>query len=162
MESYLQGQDLWEIIGGSETTPPEEDAAAMRKWRIKAGKAMFAIKTTIEEEMLEHIRYASTPKNAWDILATRFSKKNDMRLQLLENDLLAVRQGDLDINQYFTKVKSICREISELDPGSRISDDRMRRIIIHGLRPEYRGFIAAVQGWPTPPSLEDLENLLAN
>ena len=23
IESYLQGQDLWEVVGGSETTPPE-------------------------------------------------------------------------------------------------------------------------------------------
>ena len=38
----------------------------------------------------------------------------------------------------------------------------MKRIIIHGLRPEYRGFIAAIQGWPTQPSLLQLENLLAD
>ena len=56
MMSYLQGQDIWEIVGGCETTPPEEDSnAALRKWRIKAGKAMFALNTTIGEEMLEHI-----------------------------------------------------------------------------------------------------------
>ena len=56
MMSYLQGQDLWEVVGGSETMPPEEDSnGALRKWRIKADKTMFALKTTIEEEMLEHI-----------------------------------------------------------------------------------------------------------
>lgn len=54
MESYLQRQDLWEIVGGSDVIPPKE-AGAMKKWRIKAGKAMFVIKTTIEEELLEHI-----------------------------------------------------------------------------------------------------------
>ena len=54
--SYLQGQDLWEIVGRCETTPPKEDfKGALRKWRIKADKAMFVLKTTIREEMLEHI-----------------------------------------------------------------------------------------------------------
>jgi len=38
----------------------------------------------------------------------------------------------------------------------------MRRIIINGLRPEYHGFIATIRGWPTQPSLVELENLLAN
>ena len=38
----------------------------------------------------------------------------------------------------------------------------MRRIIIHGLRPEYRSFVAAIQGWPIQPSFVELENLLAN
>ncbi|KAG6469327.1 hypothetical protein ZIOFF_074040 [Zingiber officinale] len=162
MESYLQGQDLWEVVGGSEATQPTEDAnGILRKWKIKAGKAMFALKITIEEEMLEHIRDAKTPKEVWDIFATLFSKKNDTRLQLLENELLSIAQCDKTIAQYFHKVKLICREISELDPSAPIGEARIKRIIIHGLRPEYRGFIAAIQGWPTQPSLLEFENLLA-
>ncbi|KAG6504552.1 hypothetical protein ZIOFF_036886 [Zingiber officinale] len=93
MESYLQGQDLWEVVGGSEVMQPAEVAnGILRKWRIKAGKAMFALKITIEEEMLEHIRDAKTPK----------------------------------------EVKSICREISELDLEAPIGETRIKRIIIHG------------------------------
>ena len=106
MESYLQGQDLWEIVAGSETTPPDNDQA-LRKWKIKVGKAMFAIKTSIEEEMLEHIRRADTPKVAWDTFATLFSKKNNVRLQLLENELMSTAQRNMTITQYFTKVKSL-------------------------------------------------------
>nr|KAJ0206902.1 hypothetical protein LSAT_V11C500256870 [Lactuca sativa] len=163
MKSYLQGQDLWEVVGGSETTPPEEDVnGALRKWKIKAGKAMFALKTTIEEEMLEHIRDENTPKEAWDRFVTLFSKKNDTRLQLLENKLLSISQRDMTIAQYFHKVKSICREITELDPQSVIAEARMKRIIIHGLRPEYRSFITVVQGWLVQPSLVEFENLLAS
>ncbi|KAM0985458.1 hypothetical protein PS2_012493 [Malus domestica] len=150
MESYLQGQDLWDVVGGNEVAQPEEDTSGtLRKWKIKAGKAMFALKTTIEEEMMEHIWDAKTPK------------KNDTRLQLLENELLSMAQRDMTIAQYFHKVKLICREISELDPTAPIGKTRMKRIIIHGLRPEYRGFIAAIQGWLTQPSLVEFENLLA-
>ena len=65
-------------------------------------------------------------------------------------------------SQYFTKVKSIYREISQLEPKEKISEAYMKRIIIHGLRPEYNGFIAAVRGWPTQPSLVELKNLLTN
>ncbi|KAK3119631.1 hypothetical protein QOZ80_9AG0673040 [Eleusine coracana subsp. coracana] len=36
MESYLQGQDLWEVIEGAKAVPPEKESA-LRKWRIKAG-----------------------------------------------------------------------------------------------------------------------------
>lgn len=57
MESYLQDQDLWKIIGGSDSTPPSaEDADALEMWWIKAEKALFAIKITIQKEMLEHIQ----------------------------------------------------------------------------------------------------------
>ncbi|KAE8665979.1 tir-nbs resistance protein [Hibiscus syriacus] len=163
MESYLQGQDLWEVVDGGEVTQPEtEDAnGILRKWKIKAGKAMFALKTTIEEEMLEHIRDAKTPKEVCDTFVTLFSKRNDTKLQLLENKLLSMAQRDMAIAQYFHKVKSICREISELDPTAAIGEARIKRIIVHGLRPKYRWFVTAVQGWPTQPSLVEFENMLA-
>lgn len=38
----------------------------------------------------------------------------------------------------------------------------MKRIIIHVHRPEYNGFIATARGWPTQPTLVELENLLTN
>nr|KAJ0202774.1 hypothetical protein LSAT_V11C500268520 [Lactuca sativa] len=96
--------------------------------------------------MLEHIRDGNTPKEAWDTFVTLFSKKNDTRLQLLENDLLSISQCDMTIAQYFHKVKSICPEITELDPQSVIAEARMKRIIIRGPRPEYRSFVTTVQG----------------
>ena len=138
------------MVGG-ETTPPK-NAKALRKWKIKARKALFAIKTSIKEEMLEHIKHVNALKAAWDTFSTLFSKKNDVRLQLLENKLMSVAQRDMTITQYFTKVKFLCCEIFELDLTSNISDSRMRKIIIHGLRPEYRSFVAAIQGWPIQPS----------
>ena len=163
MMSYMQGQDLWEVVNGSEITQPEaEDAnGILRKWKIKVGKAMFALKTTIEEDVLEHIRDATTPYEAWNTFTKLFSKKNDTRLQLLESKLLSVAQRDLTIAQYFHKVKMLCREISELDLEAPIGETRMKRIIIHGLRPEFRGFVAAIQGWQNQPSLVEFENLLA-
>ena len=50
------------------------------------------------------------------------SKKNDTRLQLLENELLSISQCDIMIAQYFYKVKLICREMTELDPKSVIRE----------------------------------------
>ena len=63
MESYLQGQDLWAIVGGNEVAP-HEDVAALKKWKIKAGKATFTIRTTIENDMLEHIRHTNSTNEA--------------------------------------------------------------------------------------------------
>ena len=84
---------MWDVVGGTEVNL-FEDAAALKKWNIKAGKAMFAIKTTIDEEMLEHISIVETPKKAWDTFASFFSKKNDARLQFLENELLSIAQRE--------------------------------------------------------------------
>ncbi|KAL0287179.1 UNVERIFIED_CONTAM: hypothetical protein Sangu_2704900 [Sesamum angustifolium] len=104
----------------------------------------------------------NTPKEAWDTFAKLFSKKNDTKLQLIESELLSAAQRDLTVAQYVHKVKSLCREISELDPKVLIGEARMKRIIIHGLKSEFRSFVVAVQGWPTQPSLVEFKNLLAS
>ena len=76
---YLLGQDLWEMVGGLNTTPPT-DAEELRNWKIKAGKAMYVLSITIEDGLLHHIKDARTPKEAWDTLATLLAKKNDAKL----------------------------------------------------------------------------------
>ncbi|KAL8153640.1 hypothetical protein V2J09_011400 [Rumex salicifolius] len=165
MESYLQGQDLWETVAGASTSPPEStptNTEALRKWKVRAAKALYVIKVTIETHLIEHIRDVKTPKEAWDTFASLFSRANDAWLQVLENEIGTIAQGQMSISQYFMKVKNICHEISQLDKESAISEARMRRIIIRGLRPEYNSFITAIQGWPTQPSLLELENLLVN
>jgi hypothetical protein len=80
----MQGQDLWKVVNESETLQPkaEDTHGTLRKWKIKVGKSFFALKTTIDDDMLKHIRDAKTPKEAWDTFAKLFSKKNDTRLQL--------------------------------------------------------------------------------
>ena len=44
---------MWEVVRGNEITPPPIiEAKALWRWKIKVAKAMFAIKTTIEEKKL--------------------------------------------------------------------------------------------------------------
>lgn len=90
------------------------------------------------------------------------SRKNEARLQLLENELAGTSQGNLSISQNFTKAKSICREISQLALDEKVSEARIKRIIIHDLRHGYNGFMPAMMGWPSRPSFVELENLLVN
>ncbi|XP_076944962.1 exocyst complex component EXO84A-like [Bidens hawaiensis] len=82
-------QDLWEVTNGEDVVEPRIDTnGAIHKWRVKVGRAMYLLKTTIEENLLDHIRDQATPKQAWDTIASLFSKRNDTKLQLLENELL--------------------------------------------------------------------------
>lgn len=65
---------------------------------------MFAINTSIEGKMVEHIRKATSPKEAWNTLAKCFAKKNE---------LMSLTQGSLLVRDYFMKVKFMCQEIFE-------------------------------------------------
>ncbi|KAG5598025.1 hypothetical protein H5410_039257 [Solanum commersonii] len=152
MQYYFIGQELWDIISGSDTTPPT-DVEAAKRWKVKAGKTMYALTVTIEDEFLQQIKNAKTLKEAWDTLATIFAKKNDARLQRLENELLLISQRNMTISQYFSKVKSLSNEISKLDPENVITERRMRRYY-------YSWSKAGVQRHNY--SHMRLENLLAN
>lgn len=112
---------------------------------------MFVLKIKIKEDLEEHIKDAETPNVSWETLAKLFLKKNETRLQLLEKEPAGISQGTLSINQYFTKVKNICQEISHLGLEEKVSEARMRRLIINGLRPERSVFMAAVSRCPIQP-----------
>ena len=94
--------------------------------------------------MLEHIHDVKTPKEVWDSFASLFSKTNNARLQMFENEIGSVSQGGMSISEYFLKIKRICHDITQLDEESKITDARKRRIIIRGLKPEYNGFVTDV------------------
>ncbi|EXB63628.1 hypothetical protein L484_026970 [Morus notabilis] len=40
MESYLQAQDVKEIVSGTEELPLPQDTNNVRRWKVKAEKAM--------------------------------------------------------------------------------------------------------------------------
>ncbi|XXG86593.1 hypothetical protein AAC387_Pa11g1455 [Persea americana] len=165
MEAHFQGQDSWELVAGSDTEIPAdipENAELRRKWKIKCGKALFAIRTSIRKEFIDHVRDVGSPRQVWEILERLFSKKNTARLQFLENELAMTTQGGMSISEFFLRIKNICTEISELDPDEKISEARVRRFIIRGLNKEYTPFVTAIQGWASQPSVEELENLLSN
>lgn len=97
--------------------------------------------------MLNRIREA--PKEVWDTLAAC-------------SQLKMSTQKEMMTPQYFNNVKSLCHQISELDPTTKFAESTMKMKIICGLRPELRGLIAEIQDWPIQPSLVELKNLLAN
>ena len=53
------------FVSGSETIPPFViDVESLCKWKVKIRKAIFVIKTIVEEEMIEHVRNTKTLKEA--------------------------------------------------------------------------------------------------
>ncbi|KAJ0086611.1 hypothetical protein Patl1_07274 [Pistacia atlantica] len=165
MEAYLQGQNLWELVIGADAGIPTdipEHAESRRKWKIKCGKTLFALRTSISKEFIDHVRDVSSPKEVWDTLEKLCTKKNTARLQLLENELAMLKQGGMSISEYFLRVKSIYAEISKIDEDDKISEARLRRYLVGGLRKEHGPFVTSIQGWSQQPSIEELENLLSN
>ena len=64
MEAYLQGQDLWDLVSGDDTLLEDtlQLAVARRKWKIKYGNALFALKTSMSKEYINHVHELNFPK----------------------------------------------------------------------------------------------------
>ena len=101
----------------------------------------------INKEYIDYVRDLKSPKQVWDTLQKLFTKKNTARLQFLENKLAMVTQDNLFVEEYFLKVKNLCYEISELDAEKSVSDARLQRYLICGLRKEFMPYVSSIQGW---------------
>ncbi|KAK3023537.1 hypothetical protein RJ639_044891 [Escallonia herrerae] len=132
MEAYLQGQDLWDLVDSADSDIPNdtlENAEPRRKWKIKCGKALFALRTSISKEHIDHIRDVNSPKKVWRTLERLFTKKNTARLQLLENELAGLTQREALAKQMslqtesndvlFSKENSKSKHFSEAIGGSK-------------------------------------------
>ncbi|XP_077237257.1 uncharacterized protein LOC143878926 [Tasmannia lanceolata] len=129
---------------------------------MKNAKAEFLLKRSISHDLFEHIIGCKSESEIWTTLDGLLNKKNMARLQMLENELANTTQGGLSISQFFLKIKNLCSKISLLDPEEPISEARMKRHIIRGLKREYLPYVTSIQGWDRQPSLVEFENLLAS
>ncbi|XP_016498615.1 uncharacterized protein LOC107817324 [Nicotiana tabacum] len=165
MESYLVGEDLWEVVNESNTSPladAPKNSNARKKWKQINAKTEFVLKRSISPNLFDHIIRCKSAHEIWRTFDRLFNKKDEARLQILENELANTTQGNLSIAEYFLKVKNLCSEFSLLNPDEAISEARIRRIIIRGLKPEYIPFVTSIQGWVQQPSLEEFENFLSS
>lgn len=133
VEAYLQGQDMWELVVSADIGIPTdtlENAKPQRKRKIKYGKSLCVLKTSINKEFIDHVRDVTSLKEYWETLERLFFQKNIIRLQLLENELLMLTQRGMSIFIYFLGVKSIYTEILELDLNEEINETRLQHFFI--------------------------------
>jgi len=58
MESYLVGEDLWDVVDGNNTTSPTDEqgnADAFKTWKQLNAKAKFMLKRSISHGLFNHI-----------------------------------------------------------------------------------------------------------
>ncbi|XP_016576572.2 uncharacterized protein LOC107874256 [Capsicum annuum] len=164
MESYLMGEDLWDVVNWSNTSPLKdgsENSSAYKKWKQINAKEKFILKFPISSNLFDRIIKCKSAHDIWRTIDHLFNKKNKARVQILENELANISQGNLSIVEYFLRIKNLCSEISLLNSDEAISEERMRKIMIRGLKPKYISFVTSIQGWIQQLSLEEFENLLS-
>ncbi|KAF8377102.1 hypothetical protein HHK36_030475 [Tetracentron sinense] len=69
LKSYLLGEDLWDIVNGTEFEP-NATQVELKTWKMKNAKALHAIQMSCGPQTLSHINKFDSAKDAWDHLAS--------------------------------------------------------------------------------------------
>ncbi|KAJ4841290.1 hypothetical protein Tsubulata_028551 [Turnera subulata] len=69
MMTYLEAQDLWDVIDHDPNSSYSEEADGNKDWRKKNAAALLAIQTSCAPEILAKVRNIRSAKCAWDTLA---------------------------------------------------------------------------------------------
>ncbi|XP_050133947.1 uncharacterized protein LOC126610019 isoform X4 [Malus sylvestris] len=69
MKTYFLAEDLWDIVSGTVTKPPEGEEH--KAWKKKDAKALYAIQNSCGDNTYKLIKGKTTAKEAWDTLVQK-------------------------------------------------------------------------------------------
>ena len=90
------------------------------------------------EQLLSYIRDAKTPKGAWENLRKIFAASTMARKLQLRQELSNLRQRDLSVADYTSKIKDICDSLASIDVN--IEEGEMVQVSLGGLASKFRAF----------------------
>ncbi|KAH0694723.1 hypothetical protein KY285_021820 [Solanum tuberosum] len=73
--------------------------------------------SSVTEELLSGIVYATSAYDVWQDLKERFDKVNHMRLYQLHREINSLVQGTDSVSNYFTRLKNLWNEYDVVVPA---------------------------------------------
>ncbi|KAL4284395.1 hypothetical protein GQ457_16G015980 [Hibiscus cannabinus] len=126
----------------------EEQDGALASWLL----------STVSEPVLHHLVGLSTSSDVWNTLHRLYSSKTTSRLMSYRRLLHSEKKGDLSMQNFLMKVKSICDNLANC--GECISDQEHITAILNGLPPEYDSIVTVITASPTSSDLTFVSTIL--
>ena len=122
--------------------------------------------THIFWEFLFHLEGLKTPKEAWEKLESLFGKQDEIRGNILENELIALQPSIFEtIQQFFTKFKSLELECKQCKIDRK--DEQLVLSVLRKLGSEYFVFVfnfhlgrVSIPNWKMPSLDGFVESLI--
>ena len=74
------------------------------------------ILNSVSKEIVDSLLYIETVSEIWQDLRDRFHQSNEPRIFQIKNHLIALNQGAMDVNSYFTRFKILWDEYKDFQP----------------------------------------------
>ena len=166
MRVFLLGQELWDVVSGSELMPGIADPAAptaaevtaLKDWKKKDNKAMMYLTQGISKGQLSKVINCESSRAIWDRLCATHEQKDETSVHLVQQQFFEYQMDkNIDISTHISKVESLARRLEDL--GEKQSDTAIITKILLSLPQAYRGLMSA---WDSTPKAErTLQNLTA-
>ena len=97
--------------------------------------------THISQDLLFHLEGLRTPKEYCNKLESLFGKQDELRGNILENELIALRPKSFkSIKQFFTKYKSLVLQCKQC--GLERKDEKLVLLVLSKIGSEYSVFVS--------------------
>ena len=115
MHQYLLRHGYWSYVEGVNDAAPESTHKDFPAWEQSASRILYCFASYVGERLLSYIRDAQTPKGAWENLKKIFAVSTTARKLRLRQELSNLRQRDLSVADYTSKIKDICDSLASIE-----------------------------------------------
>ncbi|XP_052107432.1 uncharacterized protein LOC127740490 [Arachis duranensis] len=121
----LRSKNKVKFIDGS-TEKPKSSDSLFEAWERCNTYVISWISLSLSSEIAQSVLWIDSAVELWKELQHRYQQGDIFRIAELEEELFAVKQGDLSITGYYTKLKRIWEELDNYRPIPQCSHCRGR------------------------------------
>lgn len=155
IESYLEVNDLLEVVDGSKTCP--EEAVEKAAWNKLDRKARLIIGSALEANVVRQIMNLKTAHEMWTRLSSLYELRDKTTVHLLLQKFFDYRMEEgMTVGQHIAKIEEMARKLEDL--GHKQEEVAIVTKVLHSLLSNYRHVISA---WDSmPDDKQTMANLL--
>lgn len=111
MTIALESKNKWSFIDGSLPRPSESDSI-YKIWNRCNSMVKSWLLNVVDQEIYDSILYYNHAAEIWTDLMKRFHVSNLPHTYQLEQEILSLRQGSMELSTYFTKMKTLWQRLA--------------------------------------------------
>ena len=159
MCQYLLGHGYWSYVDRANDAMPDTTHRDPSAWEQAASRVMYCFASSVNDQLLNHIRDAKTSTEACGkILKKFFVTSTTARKLRLMQELNSIRQRDMLVTDYTTEVKEIYDTLWSIN--GTVDEDEMVQICLGGPAKRYGSILTVICTREKPASFFDLQSML--
>lgn len=116
MKTTLLAKNKLGFIDGSMRKPTDAADPLASVWERCNGMVVSWLQNSITPQIRSSLLYLESAFKIWSDLQDRFSQGNKARIYELKHQIFSIQQGALDVNSYYTRLRTLWDELIDYLP----------------------------------------------